>query len=165
MERKSRMKRERIVGLCICVLILGSLQAQNLAGNWQFSLPSLPQVICAFSSQGAPDQCRYQRYWALMFPTAVPSSYWSPAVSAIRNGGGMAGYIAAAARAAWPQFSLICDEIRLIQRAFRDSSDKTRRHTSAEPAQLPVRPNVYLRSRESLDSLAFSLLSFIFPEL
>ena len=49
------MRKERVVGLCICLVLLGSLQAQRIAGWPQFTVSSLPEVVWAVVSGERPE--------------------------------------------------------------------------------------------------------------
>ena len=48
------MRKERAVGLCICLILLGNLQAQRIAGWPPFALHSLPEAFWAAASGGQP---------------------------------------------------------------------------------------------------------------
>jgi hypothetical protein len=45
------MKKERVVGLCICIVLWGSLQSPRIFGCRQFAAaPSLPRTVWAIAS-------------------------------------------------------------------------------------------------------------------
>ncbi len=48
------MRKECVVGLCICLVLLGSLQAQWIAGWPQFTVSSLPEAVWAVASGERP---------------------------------------------------------------------------------------------------------------
>ena len=48
------MRKERAVRLCICLILLGNLQAQRIAGWPPFTVPSLPEAFWAAASGDRP---------------------------------------------------------------------------------------------------------------
>jgi hypothetical protein len=97
------MKKDRIVALCICVLLLGNYHVQQIAGIWQIAMPSPPQIIWAFTT-GKPfgiAACS----WPLRDNPQSPGRF---------------GLVTAAMHAGWPQLAFVYDQVLLLKTKLSD---------------------------------------------
>ena len=93
------MKKDRVVALCLCVLLLGNFHFQHIAGIWNVGAPtSLPQVIWAMAA-GRP-------FGSAASSWIAENSLQSPAFS---------GFAVAVVRSGWPQLAFIYDEVLLVK--------------------------------------------------
>ena len=74
------MKKERIVVLCLCVMLSGILHMQWIAWAWQRALPSPTQAVRLQKTGMQTDYAKHSRY--LIAPrnlaTAVACTAWPP---------------------------------------------------------------------------------------
>jgi hypothetical protein len=62
LRERWQMKKERVVGLCICVVLLGSIQSPRLFGRRQSAaVPSLPRTVWAVASGELLTDLAYSR--------------------------------------------------------------------------------------------------------
>ena len=153
------MKKDRVVGICICVLLLGHFQAQQIAGIWQLAPPSLPHIIWAAATGKPLGFAGRIRTPADRLPSL-----------------GRPGFVGAVVHAGWPQLGFVYDEILLLSGKLKNASDRD--EWKRDPGWERTRPSgknharpgsrtstkVLLKSLDSMDSVAFSLLSLLFPE-
>ena len=112
------MKRDRIMGVIICILILGNMQLQQIAGIWRLAAPSLPQIL-----------------WAVATGKPLGISVCSRPAEAGRQPVGRLGFISAAVHAGWPQLSFVCDQTLLLHRRLSHTLTAT---YSLKPTTTPT---------------------------
>ncbi len=93
------MKKDRVVALCICVLLLGNFQLQQIAGIWHLTMPSsLPEAVWAIA-MGKP------------FGLAVCSWTAGQSLQYSRP----ADLVATVMHSGWPQLAFVYDEVLLLK--------------------------------------------------
>ncbi len=97
-QGRLQMKKDRIVALCICVLLLGNMQVQHMTGIRQLGFPSLPEFAWAIAT-GKP---------------SCVAGYSLPGTTSLRCAA-RSGWITAAVHAGWPQLGFVYDQILLLK--------------------------------------------------
>ena len=99
------MKKERIVAICICAVLLGSLYAQGIAWTCHFAMPSMAQLVWPF-----------------------PFGMQFGKVEEPRKTSAFSDTIAAFVCSGWPPIGLLYGEARLLEQGSKDMQALRARH-------------------------------------
>ena len=98
------MRKERVVGLCISLVLLGSLQAQRIAGWPRLAASSLPEAVWAVASGEQPRTGMD----SLLEANMLKVSDWR------------SNRIWTFVCAGWPPLAFICGELQLMRQDRKD---------------------------------------------
>ena len=91
------MKKERIVVICICAVLFGSLYAQGIAWTCHFAMPSTAQL-----------------FWPILFDAQFGRA------EELRKTAALPDSIAAFVCSGWPPLGFLYGEARLLGQEIRD---------------------------------------------
>jgi hypothetical protein len=107
------MKKERIVVLCLCIILSGSLHTQWIAWAWRHALPSQVRLVGLI--------------WTGVHPGIVKDMQHFSAPSNVTT---------ALACAAWPPIGILYDEAILVGKWMKPAPAD--RHTAEENSSVPA---------------------------
>lgn len=120
------MKKERIVALCICAVLLGSLYAQGIAWTCRLAMPSIAQV-----------------FWPVPFDIQFGKTEEARQTTLLSDS------VAAFICSGWPQMGFLYGEARLLRQEFREM------HARKDPTRESSTPEVLNRlQRMAIDPSA-----------